>query len=210
MTPDDIERRQFSTTRLKEVRMTPDDIERRQFSTTRLKEGYVAEEVDEFLDVVAEDYREFHRRINQLETELRNAKRAPAPYLEETAALPVVREEAPQLSAESIKSILVAAQAAADRIEADAAAEAAKTQSEADRDVERRIINARVEAEQIIAAATDAADTRIAELRIEEERLSNSVAKLTKKEAEYRDFLKGALIAFDDGLLRPQQERSGG
>lgn len=187
--------------------LTPEEVEQKVFSTTRLKEGYVADEVDEFLDGVAEEYRELYGRISRLQDEVNAANRN---AMQPTAALPVYREDyaqpEEQLSAESIKSILVAAQAAAERMEADAAAQASILVTEAERKAAIALSNAKVEAEQIIGAATQGTEQRIAELRAEEDRLSHEVSALSNKEAEYRQFLEQALGFFKAAL----DERPGG
>lgn len=183
--------------------LIPEDIRQKMFSTTRLKEGYVADEVDEFLDAVAAAYEACQRRGVQLDTELRSLRDAPTTqvpvYTYEQDLQPAPPQEE-QLSGEAIKSILVAAQSAADRMEADAAAQVAIIQAEAQRKADILMSDAKVEAEQIIGAATVGADARIAKLRTEQTALENKLKSLQTKEVEYRKFLKAALDAFDNGL----------
>lgn len=55
--------------------LTPADIEKKQFTTTRFKEGYLPQEVDEFLDRVASDYAESTNRAEELRSELQASRR---------------------------------------------------------------------------------------------------------------------------------------
>ncbi|GHG09649.1 DivIVA domain-containing protein [Streptomyces hydrogenans] len=114
--------------------LTPADIDKKQFGTTRLREGYDQDEVDDFLDRVLADYQSALARIAELEAgvvrlraDLATAQRAADSVT--TAVIPVP----PAAGAERI---LVAAQRTADQVEAEANVEAGKIRAAARADAD--------------------------------------------------------------------------
>lgn len=101
--------------------ITPADIDKKKFGTTRLKEGYDQDEVDAFLDRVAAEYRQTLKQMAEQQEEIGRLRRALDSAKNEAATqvLPV----APAASAERI---LVAAQRTADQVEAEANIEAGR------------------------------------------------------------------------------------
>ncbi|MGW2206744.1 DivIVA domain-containing protein [Streptomyces sp. NPDC001774] len=127
---------------------TPDDIDQRQFATTRLKEGYDQEEVDHFLDGVAADYRAYLRTVAELEAKLRHAEEPVTQVLPATPSLQsierllvVAQQTADQTVADAqveAESVRAAAQADAERMVTDAQARADQLVAEADGKVAER------------------------------------------------------------------------
>ncbi|MFE6223039.1 DivIVA domain-containing protein [Streptomyces sp. NPDC057854] len=114
--------------------LTPADIGKKQFGTTRLREGYDQDEVDDFLDLVEADYRSALARVTDLEasvvrlrSDLAVAQRASADAV--TSVIPVP----PAAGAERI---LAAAQRTADQVEAEANTEAGKIRAAARADAD--------------------------------------------------------------------------
>lgn len=132
----------------------PQDIERVEFGTTRLKTGYDPDEVDNFLDRVALDYRSvlqsnamqaddisrYKRRIGELEARVNNTP---------TTELPVI---APDPTAAAGR-LLELAQKTADDVIAQAQAEAVAIQQRADENARDTLNRAVEEANQRKRAA---------------------------------------------------------
>ncbi|MFF8831397.1 DivIVA domain-containing protein [Streptomyces sp. NPDC015131] len=175
--------------------LTPADIETKQFTTTRIREGYDQDEVDEYLDRISDDMSDLNETVARLEKELR-AARAPVPH----------DSGAPTMA--TVEKLLVVAQRTADQTVAEAHAEAGTVRAEARIDADRIITDATQNAERLIAKAESEADGIVSAAHTERERkihdlerreseLSASVQALQERETYYRQWLRGALAAFE-------------
>ncbi|MGW6255403.1 DivIVA domain-containing protein [Streptomyces sp. NPDC055085] len=167
----------------------PADIENRTFTTTRLKEGYSQDEVDAFLDLVAQDYTNFGRQIADLQDRTMVLQRpvAAAP------PSPVVVEP----SLDAVKRVLVTAEATAEQLVAEAREEAARVAAEAAADADRTRQQARDEATQIVGAAHNERQATITQLEARQAELAKSVQGLQDRQTYYRQWVKSALDAFN-------------
>lgn len=105
--------------------VTPADINRKQFTATRLREGYDQSEVDDFLDLVEAEYKKALENGETWRREAERLKRVVDSMSESpTSVLPL----APSGSAEKI---LLAAQRTADMVESEANSEAGKIRATA-------------------------------------------------------------------------------
>lgn len=161
----------------------PQDIERVEFSTTRLKAGYDPDEVDNYLDRVADTLRSVNtsnanqaaeivtlrRRIAELE---RQGSEAP------TTQLPIVQSE-PTAAA---GRLLELAQKTADDVIAQAQAEAVAIQQRADE-------NAR----DTMNAAVEEANRRKRAAEADAYRAEQNLSTLTDKRAQVRSELEAHL-----------------
>lgn len=131
----------------------PRDIERVEFKATRIKEGYDQDEVDNFLDRVASDYKSLLASNAALEAEVAQYKRVNAEQRRQlearseapTTQLPVIQAEPTEAAAR----LLNLAQKTADEVVAQAQQNAVDITARADE-------NAR----DIVNAATKEADER--------------------------------------------------
>lgn len=138
--------------------LSPHDINTKQFTAVRLREGYAQNEVDEFLDEVADQLQVTQTRLTAAEERVKVLERAGDSR--PTAVIPVIKTQAPAVDA---TGILALAQETANR-------HIAKAQS----DGAGLLGTARVEAERIkteaLAAAHEiktAAETEAARLKTE-------------------------------------------
>jgi DivIVA domain-containing protein len=123
----------------------PQDIERVEFGTTRLKAGYDPDEVDNYLDRVADTLRTVIKSNGELEAEAVRLRRRVAELERKaddtpTTQLPVVQAE-PTAAAGRLLDL---AQRTADEVIAQAQAEAVEIQRRADENA-RDTLNAAVE-----------------------------------------------------------------
>ncbi|MDR0898211.1 MAG: DivIVA domain-containing protein [Oscillospiraceae bacterium] len=107
-------------------------IETKEFQTKA--KGYDPEEVDRFLDEIADEFEDMERQLRALRTEAKRVpERAPAPLQDTTAAVSKLLENAQRVSDDTINdarkqadAILADAKARADRLVVDARGEATK------------------------------------------------------------------------------------
>lgn len=183
--------------------LSPHDINTKQFTAVRLREGYAQDEVDEFLDEVADQLQVTQTRLAAAEERVKILERAGDSR--PTAVIPVIKTQAPAADA---TGILAMAQETADK-------HIAKAQS----DGAGLLGTARVEAERIkteaLAAAHEiktAAETEAARLKVEgvaeKQRVlddlearhgqaSNAYAALQTAGAGIREALKESLAAYE-------------
>jgi DivIVA domain-containing protein len=124
----------------------PQDIERVEFSTTRLKAGYDPDEVDNYLDRVADTLRSRNEQLNKANDEIVILRRRVA-ELERSAndfpttQLPVITDSpAPVQPSESAARLLELAQKTADDVVASAQQNAVDITARAD-ETARDIVN---------------------------------------------------------------------
>lgn len=165
--------------------LTPADIEKIEFSATRVKAGYDQNEVDNFLDRVAADYQ---LALTQLEDE-KNA------HIRDRQAAAVVQRQLdsygdqptaimPAVSAGfgDVTKLLAAAQQTADQLTANAEAEARST-----------IGKANIEASAIVAEATQKADAARQEAEAKLYAAQTKLSALNEAHAQTRTFLANTL-----------------
>lgn len=105
--------------------ITPADINRKQFTATRLREGYDQAEVDDFLDQLEAEHKQILEERAHWKREAERLKRIIDSQSESaTAVLPLT-------PAGAAEKILVAAQRTADMVEAEANSEAGKIRATA-------------------------------------------------------------------------------
>lgn len=170
--------------------MDPQEIEHIEFKTTRLKEGYDPDQVDTFLDRVANELRELQQQLLDRDTELTKLKRANAEQqrmldeygnFQQTQVLPAVRaEDTPAPVTATL--ILNAAQETADKVIAQAQQKAAEITASADQ-------NARDRSDEIVAGAIKRRDDIQAKCSDMEARL----AEHTSRVAALKTHLSGML-----------------
>ncbi|WP_432112878.1 DivIVA domain-containing protein [Streptomyces sp. S1] len=160
----------------------PRDIDTKQFGTTRLKEGYDQNEVDDFLDLVAADFRAALTRAAALEVENARLKRTVDSVKAEavTSVLPVP-------PASGAERILVAAQRTADQVEADANAEAGRIRAAA-----------RAEADNVKATAEGERQSVLNRLETERAELEEKIQLLKAKRSNYKGWLRAALTKLEE------------
>ena len=108
--------------------LTPEDVQKKQFSTVRFKEGYDEEEVDAFLDEVEAELR---RLIADNQSLSRAAQVAPAAAAPAAAAAPVAPQAPAEDPNETALRTLLLAQRTADEAIAQAKAEAEQVVAQA-------------------------------------------------------------------------------
>ena len=157
--------------------LTPREIQEKQFHDAF--RGYNHEEVDLFIDQVAEAYetvykenQNFNRRLEELREQLHNAPAAPAAPAQTAAAVPVRSE-----SEDMLKRMLVTAQETADKAVAHARAKAQMLVEEAE-------IKARRIEEQADAVSSTA-------LQDAQRRARDLLTTAQQEEAELRDRIEG-------------------
>lgn len=139
--------------------LKPADIENVEFKTTRLKEGYDQDEVDNFLDRVAADYKRLEELAAQTQ-QLPPVPTAPPPVVQPTEQAAKLLELAQKTADKAVADAnAVSAQkihegrTEAHRLLGDATAEAERIRSEAHAEAERVKSEAATEGAQLLAAA---------------------------------------------------------
>jgi DivIVA domain-containing protein len=173
--------------------LLPQDIEAVQFRATRLKEGYDQEEVDEFLDRVARDYREALTDLQKTRDKLSAVERQNlAAANAQTAVLATPAPPAPsaegilRMAQETADRHVAEAQAKADDIVREAGAKGAQAIEDADRAADEIKFAARKSANEIIAAAQAEAN----EITSRKEQISEQIRALAERRAAYKQWLK--------------------
>jgi DivIVA domain-containing protein len=193
--------------------LTREEIDKIQFSTTRLREGYDQDEVDSFLDLVGPTFDELSAKANRFEAD-NGTLRGEIGRLrsQDTAAMQIIQSPAPPASAERV---LVLADETAQRHIAEAEAEAAKIRAEAvaEHDTLLGLANseagqiraaARAEAAGVTNSAASEATTLVAVAEAERQRILNqleseraeleeAIEQLKAKRANYKSWLRAAL-----------------
>ncbi len=171
--------------------LSPADIDKKRFTTTRLKEGYDQDDVDSFLDRVQEDYGFLQQTVARLEEDNRVLRRqindAPTAVLD-------VRPDPPSAVAE--KLLEVAAQAAAE-IEAEAQAKADEIVREAGGRAAAVVEEAVEAAEKIKSEALGEKYRRIEELDRDIRAREERAASARSDGDTARRALAAALAAYD-------------
>src|SRR5690348_12831288 len=103
--------------------LTPEDVQKKQFTTVRFKEGYDEEEVDAFLDEVEAELRRLLAENQQLGRAGAPAPAAPVAAPEAPAAAPAPAPPAEDPTETALRTLLLA-QRTADEAIAQAKAEA--------------------------------------------------------------------------------------
>jgi DivIVA domain-containing protein len=184
------------------MQLTPEQVRDQKFTVVRLREGYQQDEVDNFLDLVYDDYIELLRACSEADERYRSVTRR-VQSGEETMVLPAV-PPLPTPSIESITGLLVAAEGQARKIVEEAGLEkseiindarntASATMDDADRRAALVVSQAEEKAAQIVSEAqTD----RLAALGALEEKRANLQAQLDSMETAHataKAALEGAL-----------------
>lgn len=176
--------------------LTPADIDKKQFTTTRIKEGYDQAEVDEFLDRVVVDYartvellRDANGRAERLKTALEATSDAPTQMLPTTGAERIL--VAAQRTAELVEA---EAREEADRIVREAGGKAAQVIEEADEAA--RKIRYQVDAE-VSVARTNARD-ELNQIAAQRDQLKDEIAQLEEARRQHRSWLQATLAQMDE------------
>lgn len=171
--------------------LDPRDIDNKEFSPTRLKEGYNQEEVDDFLDLVAGDFRKLQQELAQARQEIEILRRRPA-------EAPTVN--IPQPPSVVAEKLLQAAEEAARTYEAEAKVKADEIVREAGAQGARVVEEAQAAAEKIKSEGLAEKYRRNEELDRKHAEVASLVDGLTRRAQEMRTALKGALGEVNRGL----------
>jgi DivIVA domain-containing protein len=166
--------------------LTPEDVQKKQFSTVRFKEGYDEEEVDAFLDEVEAELRRLladNQSLSRVAQAAPGAPAAPAPAAPTPAAPAPAAPTAPSEDpSETALRTLLLAQRTADEAIAQAKAEA-----------EQVVAQARTRAGSIESEAQQQNAAAMAELQRQRETFERQIDNLRAFEREYRTRLKAYL-----------------
>jgi DivIVA domain-containing protein len=182
--------------------LTPADIDKIQFSTTRLKEGYDQNEVDAFLDRLSVDYargcadlaraeQEITRLRSQISrlTEAPTAVAATTPVATADRLLRVAEQTAEQHVAE--------ARAEADEIVRRAGGQGARAIEEAQAAADQMVRDAKEQAEQIINDGYAEKAQRFGDLEARHQQVQSALRQLEEQGKKTREALNYALLAYD-------------
>lgn len=190
--------------------LTPNDINNKQFSATRIREGYDQREVDDFLDQVAADWVDVLRELGDLKTRNESLKRRnDALSTSPTAIIP----PAPSSPPATVEKIITMAQETADKHIADAKAQADEIVRAAGQQAAKAVEDATRAASDIkAAAAVEAAQIRTQGVAERQKALDDIEARhsqatvafegLQRSGDQLREALNQALITYDG--RRPQ------
>lgn len=167
--------------------LTPANIERKRFTTTRLKEGYDQNEVDEFLDRVGSDYGWYVDKLRVVEDELRLARKS--------QEAPTVVQGQPSM--DSIERMLAVAQQSVEQQESEALGLAARVKADAQAEADRLVADGKQRAEEVVSAAHSERLDQIAALEAREAQLTSAVEGLEARATEAREWVASALETFD-------------
>lgn len=179
--------------------LTPANIDGKRFSTTRIKEGYVQEDVDNFLDAVADAWKSDQLTLMHQAEEIKTLRRKLA-YIEAgppaeapTVAAPAV-PEAPSAVAERL---LTVAQQAAEQHEAEARQKADEVIREAGGRGARLIEEAQAAAEKIKNDGYAEKYKKFEELEAKHQKVQAFVTGLQTDAARIREALNKAIVTYD-------------
>jgi DivIVA domain-containing protein len=173
--------------------LTPEDVRNKQFSTVRLREGYEMDEVDAFLDEVEAELTRLLRDNDDLRTRLTVTSRQPAPAAPEPAPAPA----APPPPPPPPPVAAVAAVPVTDN--------AVRMLELAQRTADEHVLQAKNEAERILAEARVGAAKLTSDAQREHVILQARVEELKAFEREYRTRLRSYL----EGQLHDLDQMSG-
>lgn len=188
--------------------LTPADIEKIEFSATRVKAGYDQDEVDNFLDRVAGD---FALTVKQLDDEKSNHQRTKNERASlqrqldgygdtPTAILPTVTGT-PGLG--DVTKLLAAAQQTADMLTTNAEAEARTVVEQANIEAAAILADAKGQARALIADATRSADAAKQAADAKLYATQNKLSDLNEAHMNARTFLANTL----ESAIRALDER---
>ncbi len=173
--------------------LSPHDINAKQFTAVRLREGYAQDEVDAFLDEVADQLQVTLTRLGKVEQELAAYKRASDER--PTSVIPVVT----QAPAPTVEGILKLAQETADKHVAEAKASAGGIKGTAMAEAARIVAAAEDEAGKIRAEGVADKQAALDDLEARHGQASAALSQLTAEGARVRQQLTDALSRFDQG-----------
>lgn len=200
--------------------MTPEDINKKEFTTVRLREGYDPDEVDTFLDEVSATMSEMARDIEDLTRTNTNLERkllmpadAPTAQLAVVPAMPVEQPEVAQETVSVTASrLLELAQETAEKLVGEATAAGVLDRENARQESARVVAEAALKADALRQEGEMAYNTAIGQLEIDKDRLVTAIEGL--KTAEYtiheriRSFLTHQLGQVPEVSTEPDQEPS--
>jgi DivIVA domain-containing protein len=163
--------------------LTPDDVRNKQFSTVKFKEGYSEEEVDAFLDEIEAELGRLLAENEELRTRVAALQQQVAAG---AAAAPVVQQAPPPPVPAPIPAPVAAAVPSADVV---------GILEMAQRTANETVLQARAEAQRILAEAQESHRQTMGSLEGERLQLQGRVDDLRTFEREYRTRLKGYLEA---------------
>ena len=168
--------------------ITVSDIQGKEFGVQA--SGYAIEEVDDFLDEIAEQMRnlvrenlEMKQTINSLEASVREAREAQA---EAEAKTPDYNEKSYfQNFQDVMRESLISAQRKAD-----------ETTAEAEQNAQNTVAEAQAKAEEIATAAKTQAETLVAQAQAEAERITTEAQTQVESLQQRFEAIKGAATAY--------------
>lgn len=170
----------------------PADINSKQFTAVRLREGYAQDEVDEFLDEVADQLQVTLTRLAAAEEKLRALERAGDSR--PTAVIPIIKEAPPS---PSVESILRLAQETADKHIAEAKANAGGIKGTAMAEAARIVAAAEEEAGKIRVQGVADKQAVLDDLEARHGQVSAALDQLQGSGTTIRDALRAALGAYE-------------
>lgn len=178
--------------------LTPEDVVNKRFQPTKFREGYDQDEVDDFLDKVADQLAVTQQALAQAEEQVKQLqKQAAARSDAPTASVPLVTSASPAGSAEKI---LTLAQETADKHIADAKSQAAGIVGEAATQAEGIKGQAVLEAQQIRTQGLADKQKALDDLEARHGQVQNALSQLTSAGQTVRDALAKALAEFEGKL----------
>ncbi|WP_432020994.1 DivIVA domain-containing protein [Streptomyces sp. 1222.5] len=186
--------------------LTHTDIMEKKFSVTRIKEGYAQDEVDDFLEVLASNYKMMEAMLADLQHEKdkwdASRSNVTSPLQHEGTSQYDERvgrggrnrvNEDDGLSLDAIKTVLESAQKAAQQITEQAILEAEKIKSQAMADCGSVVEDAKAEAATILANAEVEQKTRVIELERRHTELTLSLVELEERRTKLREWARVTL-----------------
>lgn len=174
---------------------TPEEIDKKQFKVTRIKEGYDQDEVDDFLDRVAADYRKLKSERDQVLADNqrlrdRAANTQPTQVIPVTPPTPVESaERLLRVAEQTAQEHIADAQQKADEIVREAGGKGARVVEEAQQAGSKIVEDARVEAARLLAGVNAEAD----QIRSRKVDMEAEVQQLTEKHRTIRSWLQSSL-----------------
>jgi DivIVA domain-containing protein len=166
------------------VALTPDDIVGYEFRQQKVR-GYDVEQVDDLLDLLADQVERTDRELAELRQQLRDSE---------------ARLDAALETESTLKRTLVTAQDAAERALAEAREQADELRENAERAVDHQLSEAREEARRIVAEAQQEARAELTTARQQRAAVEARLDALRELEQRHRDSLQRHLHAQLDQL----------
>lgn len=186
--------------------LSPHDINTKQFTAVRLREGYAQNEVDEFLDEVADQLQVTQTRLAAAEERVKVLERAGDSR--PTAIIPVIRDAEPVAPAATATGILALAQETADKhiakaksdgaaLLGDARAEAARVKNAAAATAHEIKTAAEAEAARLKSEGVAEKQAVLDDIEARHGQVSGALGQLQNAGAGIREALREALATYE-------------